>query len=64
MFSDPADLIGTGNYVVYNGPANSVLVSGLSASTTYYFAVYEYSNTEYCYKNSWFGRKPGYHRLL
>ncbi|MFH0865130.1 MAG: endonuclease, partial [Bacteroidota bacterium] len=44
------DQIGTGNYVVYNGPATSVEVLGLSASTAYYFAVYEYNNTEYCYK--------------
>jgi|GEM_PF-1694287 len=44
------DQLGTGNYVVYNGPASSVQVTGLSASTTYYFAVYEYNNTEICYK--------------
>jgi hypothetical protein len=35
--------IGSGNYVVYNGTGSSVTVSGLSASTTYYFAVYEYN---------------------
>lgn len=48
--------IGTGNYVVYNGAAASVStasgnisVSGLSASTTYYFAIYEYNTTSTCY---------------
>ncbi|MCE1187951.1 MAG: fibronectin type III domain-containing protein [Ignavibacteria bacterium] len=37
--------IGTGNYVVYVGAGNSVTVSGLSAITTYYFAVYEYNGS-------------------
>ena len=42
--------IGTGNYVVYKGTATSVNISGLIAGSTYYFAVYEYNNTGYCYK--------------
>lgn len=33
--------IGTGNYVAYNGTANSVSITGLSAATTYHVAVYE-----------------------
>jgi hypothetical protein len=38
--------IGTsGVYVVYNGTGNSVTVTGLSSSTTYYFEVYEYNGT-------------------
>ena len=41
--------IGTGNYVVYNGTGTSVNVTGLSASTTYHFAAYEYNTSGYCY---------------
>ncbi|MCE1187950.1 MAG: fibronectin type III domain-containing protein [Ignavibacteria bacterium] len=37
--------LGTGNYVVYQGNANSVVVTGLTAGTTYYIAVYEYNGT-------------------
>lgn len=33
--------IGTGNFVVYNGPGSSVNITGLSSSTTYHVAVYE-----------------------
>ena len=36
--------IGAG-YVVYSGAGNSVTISGLSGSTTYYFAVFEYNCT-------------------
>jgi len=35
--------IGTGNYVVYDGTGNSAVVTGLSATTSYYFEVYEYN---------------------
>ncbi len=35
---------GTGNYAVYDGTGNTVTVTGLSANTTYYVAVYEYNN--------------------
>ncbi|MBI5354251.1 MAG: S8 family serine peptidase [Chloroflexi bacterium] len=35
--------IGTGNYVVYKGVGTNVTVTGLSALTTYYVAVYEYA---------------------
>jgi hypothetical protein len=38
-----------GGYVVYNGNGTSVNVTGLSASTTYYYAIYEYSTTGPCY---------------
>jgi hypothetical protein len=39
------DQLGTGNYVVYRGPDIQVDVSGLSASTDYYVAVYEYAGS-------------------
>lgn len=32
-------------FVVYNGNGNSTTVNGLSASTTYYFAIFEYNGT-------------------
>ena len=41
--------IGTGNYVVYDGTGTSVNVTGLTANTTYHFAVYEYSSSGNCY---------------
>jgi hypothetical protein len=41
--------IGTGNYVVYNGPLGAVNVTALTSSTTYHFALYEYTTTGYCY---------------
>jgi len=37
--------IGDDNYVVYNGTANTVTVTGLSPATTYHAAVYEYNGT-------------------
>ncbi|HOY33055.1 MAG TPA: hypothetical protein PKW80_14340, partial [Bacteroidales bacterium] len=42
--------IGTANYVVYKGTGTSVNVTGLSAGTAYYYAVYEYNTTGTCYK--------------
>ncbi len=41
--------IGTGNFVIYNGPAATFNYATLTQSTTYYFALYEYFNTDYCY---------------
>ena len=38
-------LIGTDNYVVYRGPANSVTVNGLTAETAYHVAVFEYAGS-------------------
>ncbi len=43
------DEIGTGNFVVYIGSGTSETVTGLNSSTTYYFAVYEFNNSGYCY---------------
>ncbi len=42
--------IGTGNYVVYDGTSTSVTVTGLTANTSYYFAVYSYNSAGHCYK--------------
>lgn len=35
--------LGTGNYVIYNGTADSVVVVNLEAATVYHVAVYEFS---------------------
>ncbi len=43
------DQIGAGNYVVYKGAGTSVTVTGLAASTAYYYAIYEYNTTGICY---------------
>jgi M6 family metalloprotease-like protein len=43
------DQIGSGNFVVYNGPATTVTVTGLDEATTYHFSLYEYNTTGYCY---------------
>ena len=37
--------VGTANFVAYMGSGNSVTVSGLTPSTTYHVAVYEYNGT-------------------
>ncbi len=48
--------IGTGNYVIYNGTAGGISaasgnipISGLTASTTYHFAIYEYNSSGTCF---------------
>lgn len=41
--------IGTGNYVIYNGAGTNVVLTNLTSSSTYYFAIYEYFNTGPCY---------------
>ena len=41
--------IGSGNTVIYNGPASSFSYTALTQNTNYYFALYEYGNTNYCY---------------
>ncbi|MBP7830352.1 MAG: autotransporter-associated beta strand repeat-containing protein [Kiritimatiellae bacterium] len=38
--------IGTGNYVVYIGSGTSILVTALSAGTTYHVAVYEFNGDD------------------
>jgi hypothetical protein len=42
--------IGSGNFVIYNGPAASFAYTGLAQNTTYHLALYEYSNTSTCYR--------------
>ncbi len=44
--------IGTGNIVIYNGPAAGFSYTGLTPNTTYYFAIYEFFNTDFCYNNT------------
>ena len=44
--------VGTGNYVVYSGTGTSVNLTGLSISTAYYFAVYEYNSSGTCYNTT------------
>ena len=41
--------IGTGNYVVYDGTAGTVTVTGLTSGQSYYFAVYTYNAADHCY---------------
>ncbi len=41
------DQIGTGNFVVYRNSGSSVTVTGLEASTTYYFRLYEFNGTDF-----------------
>ncbi len=38
--------IESGNYVIYNGNANTVTVAGLSAATTYHVSIYEYNGAD------------------
>ncbi len=40
---------GSGNRIVYRGPATSVAITGLTANTTYHFAVFEYNTAGDCY---------------
>jgi trimeric autotransporter adhesin len=44
--------IGTGNFVIYNGPAATFTYTSLAQNTSYYFALYEYSNATPCYTSS------------
>ncbi len=43
-FGSGTDL-GSGNFVVYDGSGTSVTVSGLTADTTYHFAIFEYDGS-------------------
>jgi len=42
--------IGTGNYVVYKGLGTSVNVTALTSVESYYYAIYEYNTSDFCYK--------------
>ncbi len=46
------DEIGNENFVVYNGTGNSVTVTGLTQGTEYYFYIFEYFDSDYCYSSS------------
>ena len=50
-FFGSGDEIGTGNFVVYEGPASNLTLSNLAAGQTYHLAVYEFNftgaNTDY-----------------
>ncbi|MEI7502898.1 MAG: M6 family metalloprotease domain-containing protein, partial [Paludibacter sp.] len=41
--------IGAGNFVVYNGSANTINVTGLASGKKYYFSVFEYNNATLTY---------------
>jgi len=45
IFETSGTDIGSGNYAVYNGSGNSVIVTGLSESTTYHVAIFEYNGS-------------------
>ena len=46
------DVVGTNNYIVYNGTGNSVTVTGLTPGKKYYFRVVEYNNNSVTGNNS------------
>jgi hypothetical protein len=64
----PGSVYGTGSqiggasgaYCVYNGTSNSVKVTGLSATTTYCFSVYEYNVANNTYNNTYNYYTGGY----
>lgn len=37
--------VGTGNYVIYSGSSNTVIINGLQPNTAYYVAVYDYNGS-------------------
>ncbi|HEY4798731.1 MAG TPA: hypothetical protein VII99_06600, partial [Bacteroidia bacterium] len=39
-----------GGFCVYNGIGTSVVLTGLTSGTNYYFSVYEYNTSGFCYK--------------
>lgn len=51
VFGSGQDL-GSNNYVVYNGTANTVTITGLTANTTYYVSVFEFDNATSCYNTT------------
>lgn len=48
IFGDGMSL-GDGNYIVYNGNANSSTITGLEPNTQYAFTLFEYNSSGYCY---------------
>lgn len=59
-------LLGTNNYVVYNGTGNSVTVRGLTPGAKYYFRVVEYNKNAVTGNNSLYllGNNPEANRSL
>ena len=56
-FSTATATIAAGEKVVYNGVSNSVVVSGLNATTTYYYKIFEFNSCANNYLTS--GTIPG-----
>jgi hypothetical protein len=52
-------LLGTGNYVVYAGTGPNVTVTGLRASSTYTFAVFDYNDNDTPYAENYLTTAPG-----
>lgn len=51
--------LGKGNFVVYNGRADSVVVTGLRPSTPYYFTVFAFSDNDTPYAENYLTTAPG-----
>ncbi|GGF13726.1 hypothetical protein GCM10011383_26210 [Hymenobacter cavernae] len=51
--------IGTGNYVVYAGSRDTLVVSGLRPNTSYSFMVFEYSDNNTPYAENYLTTSPG-----
>lgn len=42
-YFEAGDELGTGNFVVYNGEDNNIVITGLKAGTTYHYSIFEYN---------------------
>jgi PKD repeat protein len=51
--------LGAGNYVVYAGTGSSLTVTGLRASSTYAFAVFDYNDNDTPYAENYLATAPG-----
>jgi hypothetical protein len=58
--SDPAasTIYSSGQQVIYNGSGNTVSVSGLNSSTTYWFRIYEFCNPDRNYNTATSAANP------
>jgi hypothetical protein len=61
--ADPAfgkgQVLGTGNYVVYNGTGNQVTVTGLRPNSPYNFAVFAFNDNNTPYAENYLTTSPG-----
>ena len=61
--ADPAfgkgQVLGTGNYVVYNGTGNQVTITGLRPNTPYNFAVFAFNDNNTPYAENYLTASPG-----